>query len=260
MSCAMPTDSPRADGGLTDDGFLGSRLKILQPKRGHRAGLDAVFLAAATPASAGETVLDAGAGVGVAGLCLSARVPDIRMTLLEIEPELASLARQNAARNGMAATVEVIEADILALDPVRGGRPAGFDHVIANPPFYAAGTVSDTADAGRKRAHQLARGDLDAWVRFLHAQAAPRGVLTMIHRPAALPDLLGAFEGRFGAVRVYPLFPRPGEPALRILVRAGKGRRGELALLPGLVLHDADGSSTAEAESVLRDGRALVIE
>ncbi len=63
----------KANGDVTDDGFLDGRLKILQPAKGYRSGLDSVLLGAAVPARAGERVLEAGAGVGVARLCLPAR-------------------------------------------------------------------------------------------------------------------------------------------------------------------------------------------
>ena len=73
---------------LTDDAFLGGELHILQPKSGYRAGLDAVMLAAAVPGGC-ACVLDVGAGVGAAGLCLARRDPKVRLTLLEKEPALS---------------------------------------------------------------------------------------------------------------------------------------------------------------------------
>jgi tRNA1(Val) A37 N6-methylase TrmN6 len=85
---------------VTEDGFLNGRLKIRQPKRGFRAGLDAVMLAAAVPARAGETALELGAGVGTASLCIAFRT-GCDVSGLEIDPQLAALANQNAARNAM---------------------------------------------------------------------------------------------------------------------------------------------------------------
>jgi len=87
-------------------------LSIIQPRAGHRVGGDAVFLAAAVPAKAGERVLEAGTGVGVAGLCLLARVPELNVTAVEIDAELCALAKSNAARNGFAEQFKVIEADV----------------------------------------------------------------------------------------------------------------------------------------------------
>ena len=132
-----------------------------------------------------------------------------------------------------------------------------YDQVIANPPFHAEGKVRAAPDRGRATAHVMNREGLAAWVRFFAAMAAPKALLTLIHRPDCLGELLPLLAGRFGDIAVFPLFPKRGEPATRIIVQAEKGSRAGLSLLPGIVLHEADGSYTAEAEAVLRGGEAL---
>src|SRR5215467_5753311 len=99
---------------LTDDAVLGGRLKILQPRRGHRVGHDAILLAAATAAVAGERAVDLGAGVGSAGLALAVRVDGVSVTLVDIDPDLTALARENATRNGLADRVSAIALDVTA--------------------------------------------------------------------------------------------------------------------------------------------------
>jgi tRNA1(Val) A37 N6-methylase TrmN6 len=247
-------------GATTTDDFLGGRIGVLQPKGGHRAGSDAVFLAAAVPARAGMRVLDVGAGVGVAGLCVLARVPNVELTAVEIDARLCALAAENAERNGFGDKVSVVNADVTT--PGKSRRAAGllsesYDQVIANPPFHAEGKVRAAPDRGRATAHVMNRGGLAAWVRFFAAMAAPKALLTLIHRPDCLGELLLLLEGRFGDIAVFPLFPKQGEPATRIIVQAEKGSREGLSLLPGLVLHQENGSYSAEAEAVLRGGEAL---
>jgi tRNA1(Val) A37 N6-methylase TrmN6 len=247
-------------GATTTDDFLGGRIGVLQPKGGHRAGSDAVFLAAAVPARAGMRVLDVGAGVGVAGLCVLARVPSVELTAVEIDARLCALAAENAERNGFGDKVSVVNADVTA--PGKSRRAAGllsesYDQVIANPPFHAEGKVRAAPDRGRATAHVMDRGALAAWVRFFAAMAAPKALLTLIHRPDCLGELLPLLEGRFGDIAVFPLFPKQGEPATRIIVQAAKGSRAGLSLLPGLALHQENGSYSAEAEAVLRGGEAL---
>ncbi len=250
----------RAGAATSADAFLGGRIEIIQPKRGHRAGSDAVFLAASVPARSGERVLDVGTGVGVAGLCLLARVPRLDVTGVEIDAKLCALAAENAALNGMSAHFRVLNADIAG--SAKSQRDAGlvregYHHVIANPPFHAAGRVRPAPDESRARAHVMEQSALNVWLRFAATYAAPKGWITLIHRAEALADLLPLLEGRFGAVTVLPLFPRPGEAATRIIVQGRKGSRAGIRLLPGLVLHAPDGSYTDEAESVLRGGAAL---
>jgi len=247
-------------GATTTDDFLGGRIAIAQPRQGHRAGSDAVFLAAAVPARVGERVLDAGAGVGVAGLCLLARVPGIELTLVEIDAKLCALAAKNAALNGFAERVHIVNADVTV--PGSALRAAGlagesYGQVIANPPFHAAGKVRAAPDRGRAAAHVMGKEGFAAWMRFFAAIAAPKALLTLIHLPECLGEILHLLDGRFGAVAVFPLFARRGEPATRIIVQTKKGSRAGLSLLPGLVLHKEDGSYTEEAEVVLRGGEAL---
>jgi tRNA1(Val) A37 N6-methylase TrmN6 len=250
-----------AQAGVTStDDFLGGRISVIQPRRGHRAGSDAVFLAASVPARARERVLDVGAGVGVAGLCLLARIPGIAVTAVEIDAGLGELAAQNAARNGFAERFEIINADVTS--PGKALRAAGLEresyhHIIANPPFHAEGRVRAAPDSARAAAHVMGAEGLAAWVRFLAAMAAPNALLTLIHRPDCLGELLRLLDGRFGDIAIFPLFPKSGEPATRIIVQAKKGSRAGLSLLPGLLLHEEDGRYTAEAEAVLRGGAAL---
>lgn len=239
--------------GLTDDAFLGGRLKILQPEQGFRASTDAVLLAAACPAAAGQAVLDLGCGVGTAALCLGIRVPDLMLAGVEVQRDYAEIARVNGVRNGIGFDVTV--GDVAAM-PLR----RTFDQVIANPPYYpASGTPA--GDRGRALALQETR-PLPVWTGAARARLAPGGWLTLILRSDRLPEALSALDG-FGAVAVLPLAPREGRSAQRVLIRARKGARSPFRLLAPLVLHAApehEGDRedlTEEAAAILRGGAAI---
>jgi tRNA1(Val) A37 N6-methylase TrmN6 len=244
----------------TDDAFLGGALRILQPRSGYRAGLDAVMLAAAVPAPQGKPmrVLDLGAGVGTAGLCLARRLADAEVTLFEREPTLVQLAKENAARNGV--TVRVVEGEVgLSASALRalGLAEEGFDHVIANPPFHDRDSGTLAPDALKAGSHAMPDTELERWARFMARMTAPGGGITVIHKSEALIRLLAALDGRFGALVVMPLYPREGVPAHRLLVQGAKGSRAPPKLLRGLVLHGAGDAFTPEAQCILRDGAAL---
>jgi tRNA1Val (adenine37-N6)-methyltransferase len=243
---------------LTDDGFLGGRLCVLQPRAGYRAATDPVLLAAATGATAGQTVLELGCGAGVASLCLAARVPGTVLAGLERQPAYAALARENAVRNGIA--LEVVDGDLAVMPPVLR-RP--FDHVIANPPFFGPGSGTPARDPGREAAMRE-ETPLALWIDAATRRLAPGGWLTVIHEAARLPALLAATDDRLGSTALLPLIPRPGRPATRVILRARKGGRGAFRLLAPLVLHDGpahDGdrdSFSPELRAVLRDGASLI--
>lgn len=245
---------------LTDDAFLGGKIKLLQPAKGVRAGIDAVFLAATVPAKKSQKVLEAGIGSGAAGLCLAARVPGLELTGVELNPDAAALARRNAARNGFERCTRIIEADVTAKAALLVGQgiaPDHYHHVLANPPFYETGTGNLSPLPGKSAAHAHGAGELLAWITFLVRCLRPRGTLTLVHRPEALGEILNGLAGRAGDVRVCPLFPRSGAPAHRVLVQAVKASRAPFRLLPGLALQGDDGQYCPAAEAVLRHGEAF---
>ncbi len=245
---------------FTSDAFLDGRVRLRQPEKGFRSGLDAVFLAAACPAQAGDHVLEAGCGAGAASLCLLVRVPETKVTGVEIDPGLAALARENASANGISERFESINADVTGswteLEAAGLLREA-YDHVIANPPFFAHGRSRPAQDQANARARAMPAGDLEAWLRFLAATAKPSGACTVIHTAEALPELLTSFERRFGDLRITPIYPKADAPAIRVIVRGTKGSRAPVAITPGIILHEHDGTPTAAAKAVLRDGCAL---
>jgi tRNA1(Val) A37 N6-methylase TrmN6 len=240
----------------TLDRFLNGRLLIQQPRTGYRAGTDPVLLAAAAPARAGDSVLELGCGAGVASLCLAARVADVRVTGIEVQPLYAGLARRNAAANGLA--LDVIEGSFTG----RAARQSRFDVVMANPPYFTAGAGTPAGDAGREAAF---REDtpLEAWIDAALRRTKDGGWLCFIHLAERLSDLLAPLAGRAGDIAILPIAARTGRPASRIIMRARKGSRAPLRLLQPLVMHAAaehlaDGDDySPEARSVLRDGAAL---
>jgi len=248
---------------VSEDAFLGGRVRVLQPKAGYRAGLDAVLLAASAPfdATSACRVLDVGAGVGTVGLCVAARCPSAQVVLLEREPVLAELAQRNVELNGFEGRVRVVNAAVGSAAEVLSAldvRADGFDYVYANPPYHTEGRGTLAPDALKAASHAMPETALDDWVRFMARMAAPGGTATMVHKADALAAILAAFGGRFGDVRVLPLHPREGEPARRVIVQGVKGSRAPMALLPGVVLHGEAGTAfTGAAQMILRDGAGL---
>jgi len=240
-------------GALRSDTLLDGRVRLCQPIRGYRAAIDPVLLAAAVPARDGECILDLGTGVGAAALCLLARVPALRLVGLDRDPGLAALARHNAARNAVGDRFHALSGDVAAA-PL---RPARVDQVMANPPYLPPDRGRRSPDPARDRANVEGHAALADWITAALRLVRPRGAVTVIHRADRLDALLAALHGRAGAVEVCPIWPRAGQPARRVVVRARRDRRTPLRLAPGLVLHDADGQPTAAAEAVLRAGCAL---
>jgi tRNA1(Val) A37 N6-methylase TrmN6 len=234
----------------TEDRFLDGRVLVQQPQDGFRAGLDAVMLAAAVPARPGEAALELGAGAGTASLCLAHRVENLTVTGLEIDERLANMANSNAAANGMDGRVLFVAGD--TLDPPAALRRP-FDHVLCNPPFHGEeGEVSP--DAARARALQDG-GKLAGWLVAGLKRTASGGTFTIILRADRLGEALAVLPPH--GVAVFPLWPRADGQAKRVIIQVRNGSRARLRLLPGLVLHEAEGRYTREADAVLRACAAL---
>jgi tRNA1(Val) A37 N6-methylase TrmN6 len=254
----MPEGALQSD-AITQDAVLGGRLLLHQPRRGHRAGSDAILLAAAAPAQISGLALDVGAGVGTGGLALAALRPGLSIGLVENDPVLAALARQNLDANGFSKRGMVYEVDVL--DP-KSRRAAGLgdaraDLVITNPPFFEPGRVRISPEARKRTAHVMpAGGTLETWIAACLALLAEGGSFIMIHRVDALPEMLAAVAGRAGEITLLPIHPQADKPAVRMLLRAKKGSRAPLSIAPPLVLHAGQGF-TPEAEAIHR-GEALI--
>lgn len=246
-------------GEMSEDAVLGGRLVLRQPVNGHRVGHDAILLAAATSARAGEHIVDLGAGVGAAGLAVARRIEDVAVTLVEIDPTLSALAADNAARNALAERVRTVCLDVTvpaAAFAAAGLAPGAADRVLMNPPFNAPQQQS-SPHPGRRLAHSASRDTLDQWVGAAARLLRPSGVVTIIWRADGLGLLLAALTAGFGGITLLPLHPKPSAPAIRVLARAIKGSRAPLSLLPGFILADAAGKPTAPADAVLRSGALL---
>lgn len=258
-------EAPGVPPQTTDDLFLGGALTIGQPRNGYRAGTDAVLLASLiSPETLGAaSVLDIGAGVGVVGLCVARRCPQASLVLLERDPVLAMLARDNVSRNRLSGRVSVVEADIArASGPLAeaGIKSETFSTVLANPPYHDDGRSTAAESPLRAVSHQMPEDGLETWARFMCRMAAPGGRVAMIHKADALPRILAAFEGRFGSIAILPVYARTGEPAIRVIVEGIKGSRAPIRIKPGLALHNPDHSFVPEVEAIFRHGAALPAE
>ena len=242
----------------TDDHVLGGQLLLRQPASGHRAGHDAILLAAATSARPGQRVVDFGAGVGTAGLCVAKRVAGLSLALVEINPYIADLARYNAEANGLAA--DVITLDLTAnaeAFAAAGLPPDSADVVLTNPPFNDPARHRASPDKTREIAHVATADTLASWVHAARRVLKSSGVLTMIWRADGIADVLTVLDRGFGSLALLPVHGDASAPAIRILVRAVKGGRAPAAIHPGIVLRDANGAPDAHIQQILAGHAAL---
>lgn len=248
MNCGLMTNSDE----FTEDAFLGGQLRLRQPKTGHRAGHDAMLLAAATPARSAQRVVDLGAGVGAAGLAVAKRVAGVKLVLVEIDEGLAALARSNAASNAIAAEILVLDVTSSAEAFARAGlAPDSVDLVLMNPPFNDSSRHRASPDKAREIAHVATAATLEGWIHASRRILKSGGVLTLIWRADGLAEVLAALDRGFGSLTVLPVHADASAPAIRVLIRAIKGGKAPLRIQAGLVLNDESGVPNQQAQEIL---------
>ncbi|MEB3701847.1 Class I SAM-dependent methyltransferase [Candidatus Bealeia paramacronuclearis] len=240
---------------ITQDLFLGGKIQVLQPVQGYRAAIDPVLLAAATCFKGKGHVLDVGAGVGVASLCLVSRKTECLVCGIELQQDLVRLAEKNITINGYEGRVNIISGDLL--DPPSALKDKQFDAVMTNPPYYEADKTRASPDVQKAMAH-VESVDLKKWLAFCIQSLKPKGILTLIHRAERMDEILSYLYPKMGDLSVFPLWPSAGKSARRIIIRGRKGVKSGLTFCQGLILHDAQGQFTPEAQDILRSGRPLV--
>jgi tRNA1(Val) A37 N6-methylase TrmN6 len=243
---------------FTEDSFLGGQLRLRQPKSGHRAGHDAMLLAAATAANAGDRVVEFGAGVGAAGLALAKRQGSIDLVLVEIDRALAELARDNASRNSIAAEIIVLDVTSPAEAFASVGlKPDSVDAVLMNPPFNDAARHRASPDPTRASAHMTDGPTLESWVHAARRILKSSGALTLIWRADGIADVLAALSRGFGSLAILPVHADAGSVAIRVLVRAIKGGKAPARILSSLVLKDESGLPNKEVAELLSGKRVM---
>lgn len=231
---------------------LDHKVRLFQAENGFRTSMDSVFVAAACPAKGDARILDMGAGVGGASFCLLWRVPECHVTGVEIQQSHVDLAQDNIVLNDCEGRANFICADVTVYEAAET-----FDHVMCNPPYLEAGhhTVAATQEKALAMGHESAT--LKSWIDAGFRNLKSGGTLTMIQRADMTDKIILGLGKRFGAVEIIPLYPRSGEAAKRVIIRAVKDRKTPSILHAGIILHEADGRYTARADEILRDGAAI---
>jgi tRNA1(Val) A37 N6-methylase TrmN6 len=245
-------------GEFTEDAFLGGQLRLRQPRSGHRAGHDAMLLAAATPARSGDRVVDFGAGVGAAGLAVANRVAGIQLVLVEIDETLAALARGNAASNAIAADVIVLDiASAAGAFATVGLSPDSVDVVLMNPPFNDAARHRVSPDKAREIAHVATTATLETWIHAGRRILKSGGVLALIWRADGLAEVLAALDRGFGSLAILPVHGDAATPAIRVLIRAVKGGKAPIRIHAALLLNDESALPNKQVQEILA-GRGVL--
>lgn len=239
----------------TVDAMMRGSFVVVQPREGHRAGMDSLVLASAVPTDASGLLVDLGAGSGTVAFGALTRAPALRAILVERDPDAAQRASSGLEHPANAHLTGRVEMQgVRVEDAAATLGDGGADYVVANPPFNDR-ALQPSAQPGRADAHG---GEVETFAAWQHAALRllrPGGTAAFICRAAWWPH--AAFGRGFGDVRLLPIHARDHNPASRIVVTARKGRRTPPRILPPLVLHRPDGTFTSRASAIFDGERGL---
>ncbi|MFT4091272.1 MAG: methyltransferase [Asticcacaulis sp.] len=242
--------SDTADTDILETTLLNGRVRLRQPRKGYRIGMDGALLAAGAASIAGNRPLKAlelGCGVGGAMLSLTTRCPQVTATGIERDAATFNLTLENIALNQR--QDQAINGDIGT--GFKSFELERFDLVMSNPPYFDDPNLL-RAPHELKRPAWIADDGLGAWLEFAQAAVKDGGDILFIHRADRLGDILSGLT-KCGSFIIRPIQPFAEKEAKRVLVRAKRLGKAPLRLLPPLILHDqGERKHTPEVEAILR--------
>ena len=214
-------------------------LKIIQGTTGYRFSMDSLLLAAMAHPPHNGKVLDLGAGCGIVSLILAREHPDISITGIEIQPQMAERAKKNVEINGMRERIQIIEGSYGRLAELV--PEAGFHYVITNPPYRRVGTGRINPSKEKAIARHELHGGLETLLRASSHALLPKGRLGMIFTPSRLTELLSICRTHgIEAKRIRFIHPYIDHAAQGVFLEGVKdGKKGEVNIEPPLVIYQA---------------------
>jgi tRNA1Val (adenine37-N6)-methyltransferase len=225
-------------------------LRIIQKRHGYRFSLDPLLLCDFATLREGEKVIELGTGCGVIPLILAVKVRDMQITGVEMQEEMAELATRNVALNSLSDRITICRHDVMSL---KGNFPASsFDLVISNPPYRRRGTGRISPKPGRDNARHESTASLADFLAAAKYLVKPTGKICFIYHPSRLAE----FFTESAALKLSPLRLRmvhgnDAAEARMFLIEMAKGRKGELKVLPPLLVYAGNGSYTHEMTRIL---------
>ena len=228
----------------TDDTILNGRIFLRQPKEGYRVAIDPIILASFVYPKDNQKILDVGCGVGAISLILKYRNNSLKITSIDIDEIMYELCRYNSHKNSL-------ELDVRNTDLKNMSNKELYDHVVTNPPFF---TAQSSRISEKKRLANFETLELSKWISCCLDKLKNKGKFSIIHSASRIDDILCALHGKAGDITITPIFPKPNEHAIRIVIQCIKGNKSEPKITNGLIIHNENGKFSKDIQQIL-DGK-----
>ena len=229
--------------------ILGEQITLFQPIEGYKSGIDPIFLAFFADVRETDTVLDFGCGVGASMFALKFFYPSTKIHGIDIQEHLIDLAGKNIEANKF----DGISCSLSCFSKL----DVKVDSIIMNPPYYGAGKFIHPQNEILQKANVEGELKLKDWIFYAAQYLKNKGRISIVHRVESLEEILTLLvKNNFGGIATFPLWPKEGKLAKRIVVNAVKNSKKPSRLFPGIILHTHDNRYTLEAEEILRGKKA----
>ncbi len=223
--------------------------RIIQDPQRFCFGMDAVLLSAFAAAQPGERVLDLGTGTGVIPILMAARYPGTKYDALEIQLDMADMARRSVELNGLQDCITVSCGDLKEASEIYGAGSR--DVITVNPPYMNENHgLTNPSDAKAIARHEI-MCCLEDVIRESSACLRSGGRFYMIHRPHRLVEIFSLMRKyHLEPKRMRLVFPREDDEAKMVLVEGSRSGGAWLRCEPPLIICDAKGDYTAEVRDI----------
>ncbi|MBF0621866.1 MAG: methyltransferase [Magnetococcales bacterium] len=198
---------------------------------------DARLLAEFATVKAGDHILDLGMGCGTVAIHLAQRNPGVQIEGLEIQPDLAKQAQNAITWHALTERIRIHTGDVREPPTALSSTP--FDHVVCNPPYYAAGQGRMPPDPTRAACRFELNGTLMDFIRCSSHHLRPQGWLHMVCRPERISELIVCFNSvGLGLCRMKMVHPAVHKEAILTLYGARKGAAANTVIEPPIILDE----------------------
>lgn len=219
-------------------------LKIIQNKNGFCFGIDSVLISDfAKNIKNNSKVIDLGTGTGIINILLSGKTKALNFTGVEIQEEVADMAKRSVKLNDLEEKIEIINENILNLKDIY--KKNSFDVVITNPPYKKI----NTGLINKEDKKVISRHEITASLRdFIHISSyllRDYGEFFMVHRPDRLVDIFSIMrEEKIEPKKIKFVYPNKNKKTNLVLIKGIKNGNSFLEFDNNLYVYDDKGNYT----------------
>lgn len=215
-------------------------LKIIQASDSYRFSVDSILLLNFIRVKSYEKIIDLGTGSGIIPLLLFSKRKGLSIYGIEIQKDLADMARRSVELNKLQNCITIIQEDFRNLKKIFKNRQ--FDVVVSNPPYISLGQGKINPLSSKAIARHEIKCDLEDIISVSNYLLKNKGRIYLIYRSAKLIKLVLALK-KYGIEPKVIKFihPQPGEKANLVLLEGIKGGKEELNIEDPIFLNLKNG-------------------